>query len=100
LRCLADIDPPQVAVLLTGDGAGYEAGAGFHADLERLQKRGWGIEVVSWDLACRGDLKRWAATAGAYVKLEDFYESVTFVQDGRTSTPPNLTRRACATPRS
>ncbi|HST50738.1 MAG TPA: NYN domain-containing protein, partial [Pyrinomonadaceae bacterium] len=29
LRALADIHPPLTAVLLTGDGAGYEDGAGF-----------------------------------------------------------------------
>jgi len=34
--------PPQVAVLLTGNGARYEEGAGFYADLERMAKAGWG----------------------------------------------------------
>ena len=99
LRALSDIDPPQVAVLLTGDGAGYVDGAGFHADLERLHKRGWGIEVVSWDFACAGKLKTWAAASGAYVKLEDHYDSVTFVEGGRRSKAPNLTRRPTAAPR-
>ena len=51
LRSLADSDEPAVAVLLTGDGAGYEDGAGFHADLERMARRGWGIEVLSWNAA-------------------------------------------------
>lgn len=98
LRCLADVRPPQIAVLLTGDGAGYADGAGFHADLERLHQAGWGIEVVSWDLACAGKLKTWASSVGVFVRLEDFYESVTFLEGGRQSKQPSLTRRATSTP--
>jgi hypothetical protein len=95
LRCLFDVKP-QVAVLLTGDGAGYTDGAGFHADLERMQKAGWGIEVLSWDLACAKALKSWATDVGAYVKLEDHYESVTFIEGGRGSKPPNMKARPVA----
>lgn len=98
LRSLVDISPPQTAVLLTGDGSGYMEGSGFHADLERLHKAGWGIEVVSWDVACAGALKRWAGTAGRYVKLEDYYESVTFVEGARTSMKPKLTSRQLSNP--
>lgn len=100
LRCLADVTPPQVAVLLTGDGAGYGEGAGFHADLERLHKAGWGIEVVSWDLACAGALRTWAKQAGVYVKLEDHYDAVTFTEGGRLSKKPKLTARPVAKPAS
>lgn len=98
LRAMVDIAPPQVAVLLTGDGAGYDEGAGFHADLERMHRHGWGIEVVSWDVACARKLKTWATSVGCYVALEDFYESVTFLQDGRRSKPPSLTRRPTTLP--
>ena len=31
---------PGIAVMLTGDGAGFDDGVGFHADLERMRKRG------------------------------------------------------------
>ncbi|MDO8349392.1 MAG: NYN domain-containing protein [Planctomycetota bacterium] len=99
LRCSIDIQPPQVAVLLTGDGAGYQTGAGFHADLERMHKAGWGIEVVTWDAACAGKLRTWATTAGIYLKLEDYYASVTYMEGGRTSTPVNLKKRRVATPK-
>ena len=47
LRAISDHHDPQVAVLMTGDGAGYDDGAGFHADMERMHFAGWGIEVVS-----------------------------------------------------
>jgi hypothetical protein len=96
LRTLVDIRPPEVAVLLTGDGAGYADGAGFHADLQRMHKLGWGIEVLSWDIACKKALREWATKTGVYIPLEDHYESLTFIQGGRQSKPVNLTRRAKA----
>lgn len=98
LRALADVRPPEVAVLLTGDGAGYDSGAGFRADLERMHKSGWGVEVVSWNHACNAKLKTWATTAGVYVPLEDHYESITFVEGLRKVKPINLTKRASAKP--
>lgn len=99
LRRLADSPEPAVAVLLTGDGAGYDDGVGFHADLERMAEAGWGIEVLSWDGACRRTLKDWANSVGVYVPLEDFYRSVTFVERGRRSEPLSLRRRRVAQPR-
>ena len=39
---------PGIAVLLTGDGAGYQEGAGFHRTLERMHGRGWRVEIMSW----------------------------------------------------
>lgn len=99
LRAALDEAQPQIAVLLTGDGAGYEDGVGFHADLERLHSRGWGIEVISWDKACRKTLKQWAENVGVYIKLEDYYDSVTFVEGGRRVKPLSLVHRAKARPR-
>jgi hypothetical protein len=92
-----DQTDPQIAVLLTGDGRGYSDGVGYHADIERLQKRGWGVEVLSWDISCNGGLRQWAVASGVYVKLEDFYESVTFLEGGRKANLPNLTHRQKAT---
>jgi hypothetical protein len=100
LRRTVDVETPGVAVLLTGDGAGYDDGVGFHADLERMAARGWGIEVLSWNSACRRALKDWAQRAGVYVPLEDFYSSVTFIEGGRRSIPPSLRQRRVSRPRS
>lgn len=86
-------DNPQVAVLLSGDGAGIDDGIGFHADMERLYKEGWGIEVLAWDISCKRELKEWAEEVGVYVRLEDYYDSVTFVEGGRRVKNLNLTRR-------
>ena len=99
LRALADIEPPAIAVLLTGDGAGYDTGAGYYADLERLHKKGWGVEVISWDIACNRRLKAWAKQVGVFIPLENYYNSVTFRQSLRPSSALSLTRRPLAKPR-
>jgi len=98
LRALADEAKPGVAILLTGDGAGYDNGIGYHADLERLHKKGWGTEVLSWDAACRRALKTWATKVGVFVPLDPYYESVTYVKGGRKLKPLSLVHRQYATP--
>lgn len=76
---LLDIDEPETIVLLTGDGAGYGGGKGFIKQLERAIKRGWKIEVISWDIGCNRKLKEFASDYGLYIPLEDAYEKVTFI---------------------
>ncbi|CUJ41496.1 NYN domain-containing protein [Achromobacter xylosoxidans] len=85
LRATLD-GPPNTAVLLTGDGAGFHNGIGFHADLERMHKHGWAIEVISWERACHPRLKSWAEAVGTFVRLEDHYDSVTFLEKLRRQT--------------
>jgi hypothetical protein len=97
LRRLADVHPPAIAVLLTGDGAGYDDGVGFPSDLERMANAGWGIEELAWDVACRRALKEWSMRVGAYVPLEDFYRSITFVEGGRYSDALTLRARRTTT---
>lgn len=99
LRALADVKPPVTAVLLTGDGAGYEDGVGFWADLERMSKAGWGIEVLSWDIACNKKLRAWAQRSGVYVALEDHYESITFLEGLRSANAVSLKHRPRADPK-
>lgn len=72
-----------VAVLLTGDGAGYLEGAGFHRTLERMHNRGWRVEILSWAHSCNQRMRRWAQENGVFVALDDFYESVTFLEPSR-----------------
>lgn len=100
LRAIADVMPPAVAVLLTGDGKGYEDGAGYHADLERMWKAGWGIEVVSWQASCNKTLQQWAQQVGIFVPLDDYYEFVTFIEGGRRAIPPSFKHRGFAVPRT
>ncbi len=72
---------PGTAVVLTGDGAGFLDGVGFHADLERMHKRGWAIEVLAWERTCNSRLKQWVNSVGVFIALEDYYDSITFTED-------------------
>ena len=93
---------PGIAVLLTGDGAGFADGVGFHADLERMRLRGWRIEVLSWRHSCSRRMREWAEENGKFIALDDFYDSVTFLErpepgepvaDRRYAVPVDLSRR-------
>ncbi len=99
LRAISDNTDPQIAVLMTGDGAGYDDGVGFHADMERMRTAGWGIEVVSWKKCCRRALRDWATTNGAFVCLDDYYESVTFLRNGRRAITLDTSTRPVSLPR-
>ena len=74
---------PGIVVLLTGDGAGYFEGAGFHTALELMHKKGWRIEILSWAHACNQRMRRWAQENGIFVALDDFYQAVTFLTPSR-----------------
>ena len=74
---------PGIVVLLTGDGAGYLEGAGFHSTLERMHKRGWRVEILSWKHSCNQRMRRWAQKNGVFVALDDFYEAITFMEPSR-----------------
>ena len=96
---------PGVAVLLTGDGAGYQEGAGFHSTLERMHTRGWRVEILSWSHSCNQRMRRWAEENGVFVALDDFYEAVTYREPSRPgfefapardSGPLDLSLRATA----
>jgi hypothetical protein len=99
LRSISDNETPQTAVLMTGDGAGYDTGVGFHADMERMHDQGWAIEVVAWDISCRKALKEWASTVGVFIALETYYDSITFLEGGRHATQVPLGSRPVSSPR-
>lgn len=94
---------PGIAVLLTGDGAGYLDGAGFHSTLERMHKKGWRIEILSWAHSCNQRMREWAEQNGRFIALDDFYDAVTFLEPSspghelvlpRHVAPVDLSRRA------
>ena len=96
---------PGIVVLLTGDGAGYAEGAGFHSTLQRMHRRGWKIEILSWRHSCNYRMREWAEENGVFVPLDDFYESITFLEpslpghrlaQSRPTTPLDLSRRPAA----
>ena len=70
--------------------------------LERMHKRGWRIEVLSWRHSCNRRMREWAEQNGKFVALDDFYESVTFLErpapgepmaSVRVATPVDFGRR-------
>lgn len=83
LRLAWDHPEPDTIALLTGDGAGINSGQGFLADAKRLSERGWQFEVYSWDIACHTQLKDFAQTYGKYIKLEDYYNNVSYLKGVR-----------------
>ena len=74
---------PGIVALLTGDGAGYLEGAGFHRTLERMHNRGWRVEILSWAHSCNQRMRQWAEENGVFVALDDFYDSITFMEPSR-----------------
>ena len=85
---------PGIAVLLTGDGSGFIDGVGFHADLERMQRREWRIEVLSWRHSCNRRMREWAEENGKFVALDDFYDSITFLEPPMPGDPISEPRYA------
>ncbi len=74
---------PGIVVLLTGDGAGYLGGVGFHRTLERMHKHGWRVEILSWAYPCNPQMHKWAEANGLFISLDDFYEAITFLEPSK-----------------
>jgi len=88
LRDFADYNgDPGVVVLLTGDGQGFYDGAGFHADVERMHRRGWRVEILSWSGSCNRRMRQWVEENGVFVALDDHYEAVTFLEPSNPDYP-------------
>ena len=88
LRDFADYNgDPGVVVLLTGDGQGFYDGAGFHADVERMHRRGWQVEILSWADSCNRRMRQWVEENGVFVALDDHYEAVTFLEPSNPDYP-------------
>ena len=89
-------------VMLTGDGAGFDDGVDFHADVERMHRRGWRIEALLWRHSCNHRMQEWVEENGKFIALNDFYDSITYLEppapgrllaDPRDAIPIDLTRR-------
>ena len=78
---------PGIVVMLTGDGSGFADGVGFHADLGRMHNRGWRIEVLSWRHSCNRRMREWAEQNGKFIALDDFYDSITFLERPEPGEP-------------
>jgi hypothetical protein len=98
-------DDPGIVVLLTGNGAGYLEGVGFQSALELMRQRGWRVEVLSWAHSCNFRMREWVEQNGVFVPLDDFYDSITFLEpstpghrlaESRDSVTLDLSARATA----
>ena len=92
LRMLEDmsdnIDDPGVVVLLTGDGAGYNEGRGFHRTLERMHRLHWRVELLSWAHSCNRRMRDWVEENGVFVPLDDYYDAITYTTTPRIGHEP------------
>lgn len=109
LRMLEDgldyFDAPGIAVLLAGDDSGYWYGGGFSGTLQRMRRRGWKVEVLSWHHSCNYRMREWAEENGVFIPLDDFYDAITFLEpslpghrlaQSRPAAPLDLSRRRTA----
>jgi hypothetical protein len=78
---------PGTIVLCTGDGKGYDKEKGFLYDVVNFVREGWDFELYCWNKSCHKKLKEFAIKNGAYVPLEKYYDSITFIENGRNSKP-------------
>ena len=78
---------PGIVVLLTGDGKGFYDGVGFHADVERMHRKGWRVEILSWGNSCSQRMRKWAEENGVFIPLDDYYESVTYLEPSLPGFP-------------
>ena len=99
------IEDPGAIVLLPGDGTGYTEGGSFHRTLDRMRRKGWRVEILSWSHSCNLRMRRWAEENGAFIALDDFYHSITYLEPSlpgfelampRYEEPVDLSRRAMA----
>lgn len=97
LRALVD-EEPGVAVLLTGDGAGWGRGEGFFADLERMHRRGWSVELLAWKDSCNSFMRQWVEKHGLFVPLDDFYPNLTYLKGMRRQETLSHRRRNVVAP--
>ncbi|RZK28971.1 MAG: NYN domain-containing protein [Hymenobacter sp.] len=74
---------PGTIVLCTGDGSGYFDDKGFLFDVKGFVEDGWDLVLYSWDGACHKQLKKLAQEHGKYVSLDEHYNSITFIKNGR-----------------
>ena len=82
---LLDVNPPETIALLSGNGHTSEFQSSFPSHVERALERGWQIEVYSWESGMNHrvyDPILQKHSTGRYIPLDDYYGSITFIQEG------------------
>ncbi len=102
LRLGYDYEPAESLVLMSGAGSGHDENIGFFADIKRLHKFGWNVEVIAWRENCSRAMCEWAETSGIFFDLGEFYSQVTYLErskgpsaakSGRNSKNLDLAKR-------
>ncbi|KAH7064802.1 hypothetical protein B0J12DRAFT_560788 [Macrophomina phaseolina] len=81
LESVVDVDEPSTIVLGTGDAAAAEYSQGFMCMVERALKKGWRVELVSWQAGISSAYKRrefrqkWG-DAFRIINLDDYVEDL------------------------
>ena len=75
-----NVKEPGTVVFLTGDGAGWRYRKRFLPTLQSMKKHHWKIEMISWEMSCNQWLKEWVLQNGLFVRLDDFYKSITYIR--------------------
>jgi NYN domain-containing protein len=76
MNSVIDREEPAVAVLLSGDG-------GFREAVDRMLKKGWGVEVVSFSKGFARRLRGIATGSGGrgkYVELDPWWTQLVYLQ--------------------
>lgn len=85
-NAILDYDPPQILVIASGDGQERARDASFPNQLQRALRKGWDVEVYSWDEQLSGAFRRIAKDANGKMvvrTLDPYYPSLTFVKGGQ-----------------
>ncbi|MGI9306429.1 MAG: hypothetical protein ACR2P5_03900 [Gammaproteobacteria bacterium] len=72
----------NTAVLITGDGCGFADEPLLLGDAAILRKNGWKVEIMSWRQISDPRMVQWAQKNGAYIAMENFYDSITMNKKG------------------
>jgi hypothetical protein len=84
-NAIADFEPPQTMVLLSGDGKVSKFGTSFPGQVERALKKGWKAEIYTWENCYnKPAYQPLVDKFGSDIKivfLEPFYRQLTFVQE-------------------
>ena len=56
-------------------------------------RRRWRVEILSWRHSCNQRMRGWAEENGVFVALDDFYESITFLEPSKPGYQLAMARR-------
>jgi hypothetical protein len=82
---LLDADESGTMVLATGDGAETDQGSSFTQQVRRAAKRGWNVEIWSWQVQLAKRLRDTRLEFQDQVKvfkLDGWYDSIVFIKGG------------------